>query len=250
MKNRKSQVALITVMILATILTLVLSASFRTIVDTQTSKLEEENQKALAAAEAAVEASIKENGTTTVGQGSLENISGISGGATVTSLADHTFTSNRVEKNNQYTFYLANYNPDTKTLGTSSLAQTVTICFQSATTNPALEITLLKVASIKRYVVDPSARITNAALPSSICPDSTYAYSYDIPSADISTDSQLIIVKAVFNGTKLYFSRSSNFELQGKAATGEVTSDAGVSKKVYLFQSYPQIPSDFFDTSF
>ena len=249
--NRKGQIALIAVMLIATVLTVVLSISFQATVDTQITKLEEESQKALAVAEAAVEASLKENATTSVGQGSLGNITGFTGGATVSSLTDNIFTTEKVEKNNQYTFYLTNYDPATKVLGTTSAQEAVTVCFQGAsTTNPAIEITVLKNTSIKKYAVDPDLRISGSSSPSSICPDSTFQYSYTVPDADISTDTRLIIVKVLFNGSKLFFSRNSDFSLQGKAATSEVTSQTGVSKKVYLFQTYPQIPADLFNTSF
>jgi len=249
--NKKAQIALIVVMIIATVLTLVLSVSFQLVTDTQVTKLEEENQKALAAAEAAVEASIKENATTIIGQGSLNNITGFTGGATVTSIVDNVFTSSKITKDDLYAFYLADYDPGTKTLGSTSLQQDVTVCFQSATTNPALEITLLKTNMIKKYVVDPDARITNASSPSTICSgDSSFGYSYTIPAADIGTNTRLVLVKVLFNSSKLFFSRTADFPLQGKTATSEVVSQTGVSKKITLFQSYPQIPADFFDTTF
>lgn len=248
--HKKGQVALIAIMLIATVLTVVLSISFQATVDTQITKLEEENQKALAVAEAAVEASIKERATTTVGQGSLDNITGFTGGATVSSITDNVFTTERVEKNNQYTFYLAGYDPTTKTLGTTSLQEAATVCFQQASTNPAIEITLIKTDSVKRYAIDPGGRISNSTSPSLTCPDGNFQYSYTIPAADVGTNSRLIIVKVMFNASKIYFSRSSDFPLQGVAATSEVTSQTGASKKVYLFQTYPQIPADFFNTSF
>src|SRR3989338_7828624 len=130
--KRKGQVALITVMLIATILTVVMSIAFQTTVDTQITKLEEENQKALAVAEAAVEASLNENANTSVGQGSLENITGFTGGATVSTLTDNVFTTDRVDKNNQYTFYLTSYDLQTKTIGTTSIQQAVTVCFDQA----------------------------------------------------------------------------------------------------------------------
>jgi hypothetical protein len=145
---------------------------------------------------------------------------------------------------------LTSYDPATKALGTTSAQESVTVCFQGASTNPAIEITVFKSTLIKKYAVDPDSRIGGASLPSSICPDSSFQYSYTVPDTDISTDTRLIIVKVLFNGSKLFFSRNSDFPLQGKAATSDVTSQTGVSKKVYLFQTYPQIPADFFNTSF
>ena len=59
MKSQKGQILLITVMLLATVMTIVLSVSFKSVTDTQVTKLEEESQKALAAAESAIEVALK-----------------------------------------------------------------------------------------------------------------------------------------------------------------------------------------------
>src|SRR3972149_10455999 len=100
MKNakRRGQILLITVMVLATIMTVVLSISFQSITETQVSKLEEESQKALAAAEAAIEASLKEGTNVIIGEGALSGLARFSGGATVESLLDNSFTSPTVAK--------------------------------------------------------------------------------------------------------------------------------------------------------
>src|SRR3990167_1007022 len=96
MKNKRGQILLITVMLLATVMTIILSVSFKSITETQVTKLEEESQKALAAAEAAVETAIKENQNITFGpgiEGSLSSITGFSGSATIESLTSKTFTT-------------------------------------------------------------------------------------------------------------------------------------------------------------
>ncbi len=257
---KKAQALLVTIMVLATIMTLVLAISFQSVTETQTSKLEEENKKALAAAEAALEVSIKTGNNSTLGAGGspeLSNITGFTGGATISSLNSNTFTTQAVEKDDQYTFYLSTYNPNTNppSLGTTSTDEPITICYEAGSTNPALEVTVIKTDRIEKYAIDQDqTRITNASLSSqNVCPDNSFKYSYTIPSGanGIGTNAQLLIVKVLFNASKLYFSRSSVFPTQGKAATSEVNSTTGgVSKKVYLFQTYPQIPNDFFDTSF
>ena len=60
---KRGQILLITVMLLATVMTIVLSVSFKSVTETQITKLEEESQKALAAAEAAIEVALKNNST-------------------------------------------------------------------------------------------------------------------------------------------------------------------------------------------
>lgn len=249
---KKGQVLLITVMLLATALTIVLSLSFKSVTETQTTKLEQESQKALSAAESAIEAALKNNSSAILGSGSLSNITGFSGSATIQSLTAPTFTTVNIPKDGSYTFYLGDYDTTTQKIG-ASLAQSVEICFQSATTNPALEVTLIKTSGIKKYVIDPSTRISNALAGSIICSaNGSYGLSYIIPGADIGTDGQFLLVRVLYSSTKLLFSRSSNFPIQGRTISSQATSSTstGISKKVVLFQSYPQIPGEFFATTF
>ncbi|MBI5122274.1 hypothetical protein HZA75_00285 [Candidatus Roizmanbacteria bacterium] len=252
MKNKKGQILLITVMLLATVMTIVLSISFKSITETQVTKLEEESQKALAAAESAIDVALKENQNVTIGAGSLSSISGFSGSATVESLTSKTFTTPNVAKDGSYTFYLGDYNLTTKTIGAST-NQDITLCFESGSTNPAIEITLVKSSGVKKYVVDPSSRITNASTGSAICtPDSSYGFSYTVPGIDISTDGQLLLVRVLYSSTRLFFSRATDFPIQGRTISSQAVSNSstGVSKKIVLFQSYPQIPGEFFTTTF
>jgi len=252
MRNKSGQILLITVMLLATVMTIVLSVSFKSATDTQITKLEEESQKALVAAESAIEVALKNNSTATLGSGSLTSITGFEGSATIDLTTSTQFTTPSIPKDGSYTFYLGNYDVTTKTIGAST-NQNITLCFQSGTPNPAIEVTLVKSSSVKKYVVDPSSRITNASTGSSCTPDTTnYSYSTNIPGSDISADGQFLLVRVFYTSTKLFFSASSNFPIQGRTISSQATSSTstGVSKKVVLFQSYPQIPADFFSTSF
>lgn len=252
MKNRSGQILLITVMLLATIMTIVLSVSFKSATDTQITKLEEESQKALVAAESAIEVALKNNNTATLGSGSLTSITGFEGSATIDLTTSTQFTTASIPKDGSYTFYLGNYDVTTKTIGAST-NQNITLCFQSGTPNPAIEVTLVKSSSVKKYVVDPSSRVTNASTGSSCTPDTTnYSYSANISGSDIGADGQFLLVRVLYTSTKLFFSASSNFPIQGRTVSSQATSSTstGVSKKVVLFQSYPQIPGDFFSTSF
>ena len=149
---KKGQILLITVMLLATIMTALLSVTFQSTTDIQVTKLEEESQKALAAAEAAIEASLKSGTTSILGEGSLSSLTGFTGSATIETTVSNTFTSPMVAKDSAYTFYLGDYNLTDKTIG-SSINQDITICFISASTNPAIEITLLKTSEVKKEEV-------------------------------------------------------------------------------------------------
>lgn len=251
MKTKKGQILLIIVMMLATILTVVLAVTFKSTNETKTTKLEEDSQKALAAAEAALESALQTNQNVVIGQGQLSSFTGITGDATIEDLVSNTFTSSAITKDAAYTFYLADYNPTTKVFTGNSIAEPVTVCFDKATPNPAIEITLVKDGSVRKYVIDPDRRITTTLVPAGSCTANTdYEYSYVVPATEIGTDSKLLFVRTLYNASKLIFSRSSNFPIQGRTAFSNVVTNTGVSKKVTLFQSYPQIPAEFYVTSF
>jgi len=221
-------------MLLATVMTIVLSVSFKSSTDTQVTKLEEESQKALAAAESAIEVALKNNSTATLGSGSLNSISGFSGEATIDTTTSTQFTTPTIVKDGSYTFYLGEYNLATKTIG-SSISQSIDVCFNNGTT---VEITLVKSTGVKKY-------FTNGSVAG--CPDK----GVNIPAVDISTDSKFLFVRVLYAPTKLIFS-GGNLPAQGRTVTSQATSSTstGVSKKVVLFQSYPQIPGEFFTTAF
>lgn len=258
MKNKRGQILLITVMLLATVMTIVLSLSFKSVTETQVTKLEEESQKALAAAESAIDVALKTNNTATLGPGGsleLASITGFSGNATIGSTTSTTFTTPSIPKDGSYTFYLGDYNSTTKAIWASD-ARPITLCFESGTPNPAIEITLVKSSGVKKYVFDPSSRISNASTGgSSTCtPDSSYGYSYDnILGTDIGNDGKFLLIRVLYAPTKLFFSRSLfNLPFQGRTISSQAISSTstGVSKKVVLFQSHPQIPGEFFTTTF
>lgn len=245
---KKSQILLITVMILATVMTIVLSISFQSITETQITKLEEENQKALAAAESAIEALLNEKASQVYfGSGSLAGFSEFSGGAKLETTLSKEFTTPFLKKNSAYTFYLAEYNKETNTFD-QSINQNLEICFSSS---QAIEITLIKTNSIKKYAVDATGKITNAYTPSNICSNPNYEKSYTIPASDISTDSKVLVIRNLFADGKIYFKSQTNLPSQGKTISSTAINEkTQVSKKIILFQSYPQIPADFFYTSF
>ena len=250
---KRGQILLITVMLLATVMTIVLSISFKSVTETQVTKLEEESQKALAAAESAIDVALKENATATLGLGPLSSISGFSGEATIGSTASDTFTTPNIPRDGSYTFYLGEYNSITKAIGPPT-AQDITLCF-TGIAGPAIEVTLVKTNGVKKYAVNPDTiKIKNAPIASSCTPDpANYNFSTTIPSGDIDTDSKFLLVRVLYASTKLLFHGESgfNFPIQGRTVTSKATSSTstGVSKKVVLFQSNPQIPAEFFITT-
>ncbi len=246
-------------MLLAVTLTIVLSITFSARTDTQLTKLEQDNQKALAAAEAGIEAALKTSGSVSIGGSGILPDSGFSGSASVSETYEKTtFVTPLIEKDEQYTFYMGAYDKDANTIGVST-AEDMTVCFgtPNQTTKTAVEVTVVKgtgTYTLTRYVYDPENpfRIANASAPTASCSgDSSFANSTTIPAATIGADTKLVIVRVLFASSKLRFARSTTaLPSQGKFVSSEATSNTGISKKVELFQSYPQIPSDFFVTSF
>lgn len=258
MKHKQSgQVLLVTIMLLATVLTVVLSVSFKSTTDTQITKLEQDSQRALSAAEAAIEEALKTNNNTILGQDGLEAMGDFSGGATYSEARSSSFITPLLQKDEQYTFYLQEYDPETKLLEGTATSQDITVCFKSSgQTNPAVEITLINTDSVKRYTVDSASpsRIASASTTedcSSLNPD--FSYGYTIPSTDINaTKTKLMIVRMFYTGGKIFFKgESGNFPLQGKTVSSTATvENTKVTKTAVLFQSYPQIPSEFFVSAF
>ncbi len=247
-KIKKSQILLIIIMMIFTTMTIFLSITFQSNTQVQISKLEEENQKALAAAEAGIEVLLKDQST---GVNFLsESLINFSDEVTVQASLENTtknnFTTPLLKRDESYTFYLSSYDKQSNSFS-SSIPQNIEICFNQ---NQALEITLIRTDAVKKYVVDATGQINNAASASNICSNNQYGKSYTIASADISNNSQLLIIRNLFADGKIYIKGQSTLPLQGKTIVSQATTKTSVSKKITLFQSYPQIPAAFFYTSF
>lgn len=268
LRNESGQVLLIAVMLMAVLMTVVFSASFVSRTDTQISKLEEENQKALAAAEAGIEATLK-NGA--VADLSTLNVpSGFTGSTTVQSVTSRYFTTPTIKKGGQYTFYLSTPggsvdNPDFGTLTTPEYnSQPLTIC--SGSNDFAMSIALLKSdGKITRFAINPDNDnniITSgtAANNNGNCPTGqTFAYQHRLSSDNVGGSNLLLFVKLIgtdsvpSSGAKIGIGSAgadSPLPIQGKTIVSQAKSPTGATKTIQLFQSYPQIPAEFFVTSF
>jgi type II secretory pathway pseudopilin PulG len=253
---KKGQVLLIVVMFLATALTVALTATYQSVTETQLSKLEEENQKALAAAEAAIEKVLqsKQQGTFTFTYLGLSNLSGIDTSQSSVEISNQgsaTFVTPLLQKDEQYTFYLANY-PNF----TPYWSGQINIYFNAESGCPSLELTQIKNDnSLVRNIVDPCGQITdpnNLRLGTTSGPYSFGGFNFDyklLNNISIS-NTKLLIVRVLFAPTRIGFQGTYNFPPQGSTIISTSKTQAGVEKKVQLFQSYPQIPSEFFVTSF
>ena len=262
MKNQRGQILLIMVLLLATATTVVLSLSFKSTTETQITKLEEESKKALAAAEAGIEAALKQGAIANIG--SLPGMSDFTGSARIETTSTNYFITPLLQKDEQYTFYLSSPGPnaprqtDFNNLISQYNNTALTIC--STSNSVALELTLIKATSpptTRRFSINPPTTTiiqnANSANQLGTCPSGeNFSYKHQLSATDIGTNNLLLIVR-IINGTgKVGFTAppTINLPLQGKTIFSEAKSKTGVTKKVLLFQSYPQIPADFFVTSF
>lgn len=262
-KYQQGQVLLIVIMLLATVLTVVVSLTFKTTTDTQTAKLEEEQQKALAAAEAAIEQAVqKSNGNNTVTLTGTAYADFSSVQATVATVSNKTtFVSPTIEKDQQYTVYIANYNAQSGNFG-SPYNGNITIYYGSGScTSVAIEVTIISGTpgnyTLKRYLSDHgdlfgssvSNEIAGSTTPASI-EGTTFNCATSAIAFNPGNQSKLMIVRALNSPTRIGLQGTNNLATQGKLITSEANAKTGVTKKVELFQSYPQLPADFFVTSF
>ena len=265
MFNQKGQILLITIMLLATVLTVVLAVTFKSTTETQITKLEEESQKALSAAEAGIEASLASGNI--VDFSTLNVPSGFTGSASVSTTPSRTFLSPVIRKDQQFTIYLAT--PQETAPGvydflslTPGYSGNLTLCFgNQPESDPALELTLIKQGDlIQRYVINPESdpslisgigTLTGVS-PGGNCP-SEVAFSNQF-TLDTGVDNLLLLIRVLSSSptqTRVgLYADGGNLPLQGRTITSEAKSPTGVSKKVQLFQSFPQIPAEFFVTSF
>lgn len=249
MINQKGQILLITIMLVATVLTVVLAVTFKSTTETQLTKLEEESQKALAAAEAGVEIALQQNiGDPAIDIDSL--VSGYTGQATVDALNLPIFSTPLLQKDQQYTFYLTNY--DSSGLGSNYWSGTLDVNFKSETDCPTIEITFIRNNnSVVRNVLDPCTHLSGGGTTATVGGDTFGGVTFEHKASfAVGAENKVLIVRTLFAPTRVGFKSSANLPLQGKYVTSEAKSEAGVSKKVQLFQSYPQIPAEFFVTSF
>lgn len=267
--NQRGQILLIIILLSTVLVTVGLSVSHVTTEETKISKLEEENKKAFAAAEAGIEARLKSTtGDITNLQSLLPTNSGIqSGQALLTTTTGQTFmTPALINKDQQYTFYLVNYDKTNNTFG-ANYTPSVDIYFNSTNAGcnakPVLEISLINDANaITRKLADPCGTIgTDLAVANgNFTPAGTTIIFRSHLQASLPTDNnlpeidniRLMIVRVLVQSTYLVVQRGSvgNLPPQGQIITADAKTQTDVTKKIQLLQSYPQIPADFFVTSF
>jgi len=260
--HQQGQVLLITVMLLATAITIVMTVAFNTTTETQIGVLEQESQKALTAAEAGLELALKNSPGAALSLDGLVG-SGITGTAEVYSIASPVFTSPPIQRDESYTFYLGDYRatspPEflgTYYTGNVSLYFGEKECGLGGTVLEILQVKNDVSSTFNRYLVDPCNYMnkpTFLGVSAGLYTIEGNTYYYRSDMLAISADTKLLIVRVLYNGTKVAIEssvQSNKLPLQGKTVGSTAKTDTGVTKRIQLFQSYPQIPTDFFVTAF
>ncbi len=268
-RRDSGQALLITVMLVAVVLTVVFTLSFTSRTDQQITKLEEENQKALAAAEAGIEAQINQHvGTSTTLQQINPSLFGqITGNVDVTGVTGPTFLSPNLLTNQQFTFYLVDYN-DGSFKKNSGYNGKVAIGYGYGPVgtdcrNIALEITVISgnaLYTINRWIADTGDKLgsnTNDIQTGSPTTIANQSFACGTTQIDLTagnpnniTSPKFLLVRLLYAPNSIIgFSGTVDFNSQGKYVKSTATTPSGVSKTVQLYQSYPQLPSDFFVTS-
>ncbi len=269
--NQQGQVLLVVIMVIATISTIILTATYQSVNQTRITKLQEDNQKALAAAEAGIEhviaiqqrqplsnnnASYKDMGLT-----GLENVDENNSTIKVSTARDSEVTSPVIEKDQTFTFYLADYSNQTFS---NYYDQPIILYAGTAGSDctgrnmPALELIFLteNTDAIRRNIVEPCPT-GNIITPSDIATIQSQVtiqgenFAYHTPPINVPNNTKLLVVKVLFGETKLGFRAESGLlPPQGTHIVSEAQLETGVTKVVELIQLYPQIPSTFLFTSF
>ncbi len=284
MKHEKEsgQILLIAIMLLAVALTVVLTISFTSKTDTQVAKLEEENQKTLAAAEAGIEEALRSG--TTVDISTLSGLGTFSGSVTIDSSTNTYYDRSIVKKDQSRTFYLGSYDQTTTppSIISPPSPYNVRVYYGGSEKNPshafvcdniALEISIISGlctnsadCSIRRFISDPGNKLGSTNIdekwsgPVTVTSNTTPSFDYrcsTVPIAISSPDKLMLVKYLVFDPTaevqqtNLRFDgNGTNLPVQSKIVTADATSKTGARKVVELIQDYPQIPADIFDIIF
>ena len=266
--KQDGQILLIVVMLFALALTIVMSISFKSITESQITKLEEESQKALAAAEAGIEAALKTSDTGVKSFTDLGILSELqpgiqTGSVTIESVQDTEFVTPVLMNDETYTFYLVDYNTETGILSGTSYGGNLNIYYgqnSSDCSQIALELTFISGNSpytVTRYLADLGDKVSTVASSGRVGNTRGSAKTMEgisfwceILVITKPSDAKLLLARPINKDTRIGFEGGIPLKLQGKTITSEAQSTGGVKKKVLFFQSYPQIHTGFYTTIF
>lgn len=267
LQSQSGQALLIIVLVMVVALTIGLSVASRTITNLRNTQEQASSQKALSAAEAGVEQAIKNSAnvagslnTTTNYNTTISQVSGttpfkLNGG-------------NVIPKNDAIYVWLTAYSTNPANLWQNPWTGNLTIYWgdnSGACNNAALEISLIsgsKVSStMTRYGIDPCSTGRSASnhfvtCPNNVnpiftCTSSSVAGSTFYYKTTISiTNGLLLRINPLYAGAFMAVAGDHALPSQGSIITSTGTTDTNTNtsttRKVTVFQGYPEIPAEFF----
>lgn len=274
--SQQGQVLLVIVMLLATVLTIVMTASLSTATQTQLTKDQEEAVKVRAAAESALDLALAEQISVPRKKFSeypslnrlFNDINVNQSYVGITNPTGSAFVSPLVEQDSQYSFYLSDYNNGTFSNPFSTTVPLKVLFGNSNTgdcTTMVLEFTVISGNSgsytVNRYIADlgnkmgtengdvqPIATSRSLTGVNSLTPTTFYCQA-TLPT--MPANSRLLFVRTLYGASRLGFEAVGvNLNAQGRSIQAVAKSNTGVTKTLQLFQSYPQLPATLFVTSF
>ncbi len=305
-RSNSGQVLLLLVLVMGTLLIVAMTAIFQSTTSTQLSGIDQQSQITLAAAEAAIEKALQtgQSGTfADLGLDTLEGINLTTSRVQVQEERTHTFVTQKLEKDEQYTFYLAEYNGTYPNYFGQTYDLEFHILFESALpdcSDIALEMTVIYDQGgadnlgdadtgggyeMEKYIIDPGDQITTdnskdifeGVIAATTFDDTSFTCRTQAFSSETHPNTKVVLLQTFFKGSALGFA-VEGYELlpgtnpvyqlppQGRTvtATARAVASAGVTtasgptptplsgltRSAQVFQSYPQIPAEFWVTSF
>ncbi len=281
--SKSGQVLLVLVLLIALVITVLTSLSYRLTSETQSTKSQEESVRVLAAADSGIERGINMINTpttpstgqytysdTNVGLNNLPGIDAQRSRLILTDSISNQFVSPEVPQDDQYTFYVGNYPAFTSSYTGRLIfyygSDGVGAC--NTRNTPALEVSIIygpNSDQIERFLYESCTSGMNILGPyntNKIAPNSATVllggvnFAFNTANNPLSLNAypnaKIVIVRSLFAKTRVGFNSGSATQLpsQGKLIRAEAVSRSGISKVVTLQQSFPQIPADFFVTTF
>jgi hypothetical protein len=279
LSNNSGQALLIIVLVMVVALTVGLAIATRTIINLRNTSDQAGSQKALAAAEAGIEQALKNNtapgetiNNSFTSTGTSNNTSFTTTVSAESGASKFLLNSGQeIAQNNATYIWVTPYDSNPANSFTQTWSGRITLYWGGDGTCLSSGIAALEVAVIygpvgcsgaackaspmlKRYALDPCSSSTRGGNyftavtnpDTSTFPGTNIAYSYQI---DLSAVPVLLIrVNPVYASTVIGVSGAGGAALpdQGKLIISTGTSGKNITRKITVFEGYPEVPAEFF----
>lgn len=259
MFNQKGQALLIIVLVMVVALTVGLSVASRTIINLRNSSDQASSQQALSAAEAGIEKAIVSGNTANVAGSFSGNSSYTTTIASVSGTSAFLLNGgNLVPKDDATYVWITPYSSNPAVQWTSAWTGNLTLYWGDSSgscSNAALEISIINgpknAPTITRYALDPCAARTgsNNFTLANASPFSISGKTLNYRTVISVSNGLLVRINPIYAGAYIGTSGSTALPDQGSVITSTGTSNSSTTRKVTVFQGYPEIPAELFPYS-